>query len=106
MLAFVSELPGLREISKRCAAQLGSANPSSLSPALRRPSLLLLTQALAHHLARCGPPPAAAHLVVVDAMALSLGAKRGAACPPLNDQTRGGGALWALWLQAPPGSSP
>jgi hypothetical protein len=106
MLAAIWELPGLREIAARFAGELGTANFSSLSPALRQPHLLLLVQAMARHLARRGPPPTPAQLVVVDSMALSLTRGRGRACAPLNDQTRGGGVLWAFWLKAPPGFGP
>jgi hypothetical protein len=106
MLALILELPGQREIMARFGPKLHSANFSSLSPALRQLNLLLLTQAMARELIRHCPPPTQFRLVALDAMPLTLDNRRGRACAPLNDKTRGGGVLWAFWLKAPPGCCP
>lgn len=109
MLSSIQELPGLREMAKRFGPALGTGNFSSLCPALSQDNLLLLVQAMARRLgSRCpaegagGPTP----IVAVDSMALTLGNKTGAACQALNNQTRGGGVLWAFWLQCAPGHLP
>jgi hypothetical protein len=99
-------LPGQREIIRRFSPTLHSRNFSSLSPALRQHALLRLVQALVRRLGRRDPPSPHAHLVIIDAMALSLTRGRGRACARLNDQTRGGGVLWAFWPKAPPGCGP
>lgn len=106
MLAFIWELPGQREIMARFGAKLDSSNFSSLSPALRQLKLLLLTQAMVRELIRHCPPPTQFRLVALDAMPLTLDNRRGRACARLNDQTRGGGVLWAFWLKAPAGACP
>lgn len=106
LLAHVLALPGLREIVRRFGPALGTANFSSLAPALACFGLLVLAQRLTRHLLRAHPPAPGFHLVPVDSMALSLTTGRGRACAPLNDRTRGGGVLWAVWLKASPGASP
>jgi hypothetical protein len=106
MLAFILELPGQREIMDRFGPKLGRAQFSSLSPALRQLKLLLLTQAMVRELLRQAPPPTPFRLVALDAMPLTLDQRRGRACAPLNDKTRGGGVLWAFWLKAPAGACP
>jgi hypothetical protein len=106
MLAFILELPGMREISDRFADKLHSANYSSLSPALRQLNVLALTQAMVHELLRHHPPSTQFRLVALDAMPLTLDNHRGRACARLNDKTRGGGVLWAFWLKAPAGACP
>jgi hypothetical protein len=106
MLAFILELPGQRQISARFGDKLDSHNFSSLSPALRQLGVLLLTQAMVRKLLRQAPPPTPLRLVALDAMPLTLDQRRGRACRPLNDKTRGGGVLWAFWLKAPAGACP
>jgi hypothetical protein len=104
--AFILDLPGLREIVRRFPTDLGRANFSTLAYALRNPAMLMLAQDLVRHLSAQCPPATTAHLVVIDAMPITLGYGRGRSCRRYNNVARGGGVLWALWLKPPPGACP
>jgi len=106
MLAFILELPGLREITRRLPKLSGTANFSTLCFALRSLAMLRVAQEMLHLLQAQCPPATTAHLVVIDAMPMTLGQGRGRACRPYNNVARGGGVLWAIWLKPPPGSCP
>jgi hypothetical protein len=106
MLAFILELPGLREITRRLPKLSGTANFSTLSFALRSLALLMVAQEMLHLLQAQCPPATTHHLVALDAMPMTLGQGRGRACQPYNNVARGGGVLWAVWLKPPPGSCP
>lgn len=106
MLAFILELPGLREITRRYGWLTGTPNFSTLSFALRSLSMLMVAQEMLHLLAAQCPPATSNRLVVLDAMPVTLGQGRGRACRAYNNVARGGGVLWAIWLKPPPGSCP
>lgn len=106
MLAFILELPGLREIARRFPKLSGTANFSTLCFALRSPAMLMVAQEMLHLLQAQCPPTTTRHLVALDAMPMTLGQGRGRACRPYNNVARGGGVLWAVWLKPPPGCCP
>jgi hypothetical protein len=106
MLAFILELPGIREITERFFFLLHSRNFSTLTFALRNLAMLMIAQQLIRQFSLQCPPATSGHLVVIDAMPMTLTEGRGHNCRQLNPKTRGGGILWAVWLKPPPGACP
>lgn len=105
MMAYVFRLSGLRELVKRRGRSLGTGNFSSLSHAIRRTSSLLLTEALCKGLEFAGAPRRNA-LIAIDSMAITMPKTQRHRCKKFNNQTVGGGVLWAFLLDAVRGVSP
>jgi hypothetical protein len=99
MIAYVLRLSGLRAVVARCKQWLGTANFSSLSPALSRASLFAFVKRLVECLEsrHC---PAGGELVAVDGMAVSLPKTRRHGCKKMNNNTVGGGVVWAYMIEA------
>jgi hypothetical protein len=99
MVAYIGRLSGLRAVVARCKQWLGTANFSSLSPALSRASSF----AFVKRLVECLEPrhcPAEGELVAVDGMAVSLAQTRRHGCKKMNNNTVGGGVVWAYMIEA------
>lgn len=105
LMAYALRLSGLRAVAQRCAQRLGTLNFSSLSHALVRNSSLAFVRALAERL-QCSHRPGPGDLVIVDGMALSLARTRRHRCKKLNNNTVGGGVVWAYMVRATKGICP
>lgn len=105
MVALVWRLSGLRAVVMRCQRWLGTANFSSLSPALDRACSLAFVARLVEQLTARHRPGTAA-LVAIDGMALSLAKTRRHRCKKMNNKTVGGGVVWAYMIAGCRGACP
>ncbi len=105
MVGYVHRLSGLRAVVARCKEWLGTANFSSLCPALRRASSLAFVRRLVESL-QTRHCPRKEELVGLDGMALSLAKTRRHRCRKMNSNTVGGGVVWAYAIQARKGLCP
>jgi hypothetical protein len=105
MLAFLGRLSGVRAVTQRCAAVVGTRNFSSLGPALRRPSMLAFVRAMVERV-QTQWQPARGQLIANDGKALTLRASLRQRCARMNHQTVGGGVVWAYMIQAARGCCP
>lgn len=97
--------PGLRSIAARHGGSLGTRHISALSYALGGRLVLELVIRALELLA--GPErPLRRDIVVLDSMAVSLPKTRRHNCARMNNQTVGGGVLWAFCLTARRACSP
>ena len=99
MVAFLSQLSGLREVALRCGHLLKTANFSSISHALSRKFFLEYVGKMVKLLEtlHC---PGSNELVALDSMAITLPKTQRHRCPKFNNKTVGGGVLWAYMVQA------
>lgn len=105
MIAFVAQLSGLRAIAQRCGALLGSQAYSSLPAALQRSSSLAFVKALVA-LLETTHEPGPDDLVALDGMAVTLPKTQRHHCKKFNNNTVGGGVIWAFQVNARKGKSP
>lgn len=105
MTAFVARLSGLREITQRMSARLGTNNFSSLSHALNRTSTLGFVRALVQHL-ESRHTPRKGDLIALDSMPVTLPITQRHRCRKYNKTTAGGGVLWAYMIGAARGTCP
>ena len=105
MMAFVFRLSGLREMVERLGRHLGSANFSSLCPALSRRSSCAFVAGLLELLQR-HHQPTREDLEVIDSMAVTLPATQRHRCARFNNKTVGGGVLWTMTVGAARGVCP
>ena len=97
-------LPGIRSILEDYGPELGTANTSTLSYAMRSHTHLAFAAGMLERLSPKRYRPG--ELVAVDSMAVSLPATRTHGCAPMNDTTVGGGFLWAYRIAVGPGELP
>jgi hypothetical protein len=105
MIAFVWRFSGVRAVVTRCKDWLGTANFSSLSPALDRVSSLAFVKRLVEVL-QARHRPGRHALVILDGMALSLAKTQRHRCRKMNNKTVGGGVVWAYMVEAFKGACP
>lgn len=105
LIAFVSRISGLRDLTKRCGHFLRTSNHSSLSHALKRDSSPAFARELLRRL-EATHAPRKGELVGVDSMALSLAKTRRHHCKKSNNNTVGLGVLWTFAIKTLKGASP
>lgn len=92
-------------VAERCARVLGTANFSSLSHALARPSSLAFVRGLVVRLeARHGPR--SGDLVAIDGMSLTVSSRQRHRAKRCNRSTAGGGVVWSYLIRAKRGLCP
>ena len=92
-------------MAERCAHLLGTANFSSVSHAVRRPSSLAFVRGLVG-VVEAAHTPGPGELVGIDGMAISLPRTQRHRCAKMNRDTVGGGVVWAYMVNAAKGVSP
>lgn len=99
IIAFLFQLPGLRDVAARCSDLLGVTNYSSLFYPL---SSILFLQYVQEMLKRLEPLhcPKYDELIALDSMAITLPKTQRHNCVKFNDKTVGGGVLWAYLIEA------
>ena len=105
LIAFVSRISGLRDVTERCGHLLKTSNFSSLSHALKRDSSLAFARKLLQRL-EATHAPRKGELIGVDSMALSLPKTRRHHCKKSNSNTVGVGVLWTFAVKTLKGASP
>lgn len=105
LIAFAAQLSGLRAVVERCQHLLKTDNFSAVSHALSRASSWRLVARMIERLATRGQPREH-ELIALDSMAVSLSKTQRHRCAKMNDNTVGGGVLWAFRLRTRAGESP
>lgn len=104
-MAFVARLSGLRAVAERCGYLLKTRAFNTISDAVRRASSLRVVRAMVARL-ETTHQPGWEELVALDGMALTLPGTQRHGCAKFNNQTVGGGVVWAWMINAARGMSP
>lgn len=105
LAAFVWRRASLEAIVEGGGQAIGTRHKSTLSYALRRPSVLKVAWAMIDGLQqKCSPAPLKA--VAIDSMAMTLACTQRSDAGALNNQTVGIGVMWEFEMDAAPGTNP
>jgi len=104
-MAYLLRLSGLRQVMAFFSERLGTENFSTISHALARSSTLKYIRLLIDTLQSLHRPGKNA-LVILDGMAVSLPKTQRHRCKKMNNNTVGGGVVWAFAVDAAKGLCP
>ena len=101
----MARLSGLRAIAQRCGHLLGTQTIATISGAVNRASSLSFVEKMVGIL-ETRHTPGEGELVALDSMAVTLPRTQRHRCAKMNNNTVGGGVVWAHMVEAPAGACP